>query len=89
MATHSRILTWRIPMDRGAWQVTVHGVTESPTQLSNQVQHSTATPTCNQGSEPLISACGSLFSEMGTTQKCKLWVLTPDLLNQTLWGEAQ
>ena len=29
MATHSSILVWRIPMDRGAWQVTVHGVTES------------------------------------------------------------
>ena len=29
MATHSSILAWRIPMDRGAWQTTVHGVTES------------------------------------------------------------
>ena len=29
MATYSSILAWRIPMDRGAWQVTVHGVTES------------------------------------------------------------
>ena len=27
MATCSSILTWRIPMDRGAWQATVHGVT--------------------------------------------------------------
>ena len=27
MATHSSILAWRIPMDRGAWQATVHGVT--------------------------------------------------------------
>ena len=25
MATHSSILAWRIPMDRGAWQVIVHG----------------------------------------------------------------
>ena len=25
MATHSSILAWRIPMDRGAWQATVHG----------------------------------------------------------------
>ena len=25
MATHSNILAWRIPMDRGAWWVTVHG----------------------------------------------------------------
>ena len=31
MATHSSILAWRIPMDRGAWQATVHGVTESDT----------------------------------------------------------
>ena len=35
-ATHSSILAWRIPMDRGAWQVTVHEVAESDTteQLS-------------------------------------------------------
>ena len=31
MATHSGILAWRIPMDRGAWRATVHGVTESDT----------------------------------------------------------
>jgi len=31
MATHSSILAWRIPMDRGAWQATVHGVIESDT----------------------------------------------------------
>ena len=30
-ATHSSILAWRIPMDRGAWQATVHGVRESYT----------------------------------------------------------
>ena len=35
MATHSSILSWRIPMDRGAWQATVHGVAKSRTQLSN------------------------------------------------------
>ena len=28
MATHSSIPAWRIPMDRGAWQATVHGVCE-------------------------------------------------------------
>ena len=26
MATHFSSLTWRIPMDRRAWQATVHGV---------------------------------------------------------------
>ena len=30
-ATHSSILAWRISMDRGAWQVTDHGVAESDT----------------------------------------------------------
>ena len=29
MATHSSILVWRIAMDRGTWQDTAHGVTES------------------------------------------------------------
>ena len=29
MATHSSILSWRIPMDRGAWRAIVHGVTKS------------------------------------------------------------
>ena len=29
MATHSSILAWRTPMDRGAWRVTVHGAAES------------------------------------------------------------
>ena len=28
MATHSSILAWRIPMDRGAWQAAVHGVAQ-------------------------------------------------------------
>ena len=35
MATHSNVLAWRIPLDRGAWQATVHGVARSRTQLSD------------------------------------------------------
>ena len=38
MATHSGILPWRIPMDRGAWRTTVYGVTKSWTRLSNSAQ---------------------------------------------------
>ena len=29
--TDSSILAWRIPMDRGAWQATVYGVTKGQT----------------------------------------------------------
>ena len=34
-ATHSSVLAWRIPMDRGAWGATVHEVTQRLTQLSD------------------------------------------------------
>ena len=42
MATHSSILAWRIPMDRGVWSVTVFGITKSQIQLSYEAQHNTA-----------------------------------------------
>ena len=35
MATHSSILAWRIPTDRGAWWATVHGVAKSWAILSD------------------------------------------------------
>ena len=35
MATHYSILAWRIPTDRGAWQGTIHRVTNSLIRLSN------------------------------------------------------
>ena len=31
MATHSSILAWKNPMDRGALQATVHGIAKSQT----------------------------------------------------------
>ena len=31
MATHSSMLAWRIPIDRGAWRATIHGVAKSQT----------------------------------------------------------
>ena len=35
MATHSSILAWRIPMDRGAWWAAVRAVLKSWTRLSD------------------------------------------------------
>ena len=39
MATHFSILAWRIPMDRGAWWATIHGIAKSWTRLSDSAQH--------------------------------------------------
>ena len=36
METHSSILAWRIPMDRGAWWATVHEVEKKQTRLSDK-----------------------------------------------------
>ena len=35
VASHSSILAWRIPMNRGAWWAAVHGVVKSQTRLSD------------------------------------------------------
>ena len=35
MATHSSILAWKNPMDRGASWAAIHGVARSRTRLSN------------------------------------------------------
>ena len=37
--THSSIHAWRVPMDREAWQATVHGVTKSWTRLKRLSTH--------------------------------------------------
>ena len=39
MATHCSILAWRIPMDRGAWQVTVHSIAKNLTQWKRLGTH--------------------------------------------------
>ena len=37
MATHSSILAWRIPMDRGAWQAEVPGVGCKGSDMTEQL----------------------------------------------------
>ena len=35
MASHSSILAWKNPTDRGAWWTTVHRIANSQTRLNN------------------------------------------------------
>ena len=39
LETHSSILAWRIPMNRGAQQGKVHGITQSQTRLKQLSMH--------------------------------------------------
>ena len=41
MTTHSRILAWRILMDRGAWRAMVQRVAKSQTQQKQLNMHKT------------------------------------------------
>ena len=56
-ATHSSILAWRMPMNRGAWRVIVHGVTKSWTWLSDSAQSST-------GPWKLITSDNGIFKKL-------------------------
>ena len=73
MATHSSILEWRIPMDRGVWEATVHGVTKSGTQLSDFHFHFTPVltrysilQTCENGSDAGWSLTHSQKGDIST-----------------------
>ena len=48
MATHSSILVWRFPMDRGARRTAVHSVTELDTTEVTEYAHT------NQGNIPSL-----------------------------------
>ena len=49
METHSSILTWKNPMDRGAWLAAVHGVTKGRTRLSDFFQCSCLETSMDRG----------------------------------------
>ena len=67
MATHSSILVWRIPMDRGAWWVTVHGVTKSQTRLSDSAHRGAYTHTRARGAVEHVKAW-SLAQRVGVIE---------------------
>ena len=73
METHSGVLAWRIPMDRGSWRSTVHGVTKGWTCLSDYAQHTQsmeeATHRRGTGSQ-IMEAVWGFGKEFGFNSKC-------------------
>ena len=59
MATHSSIPAWRIPVDRGAWWATVHGVGKGWTLLKRL---STAHIKNREATEIFCIAQGTIFN---------------------------
>ena len=57
MATHSRILAWRIPMDRGAWQALVHGVIGLDTPEATEPGTHCFTRPTHFSSRSIVSPC--------------------------------
>ena len=64
MATHSSILAWRTPLDRGAWRATVHGVSESDMteRLSTAVPYMSALLSQWVPPSASLTVSASLFS---------------------------
>ena len=76
LATHSRILVWRTPMDRGAWQVTGHRVAESQTWLRQLSKH--GLPLLVQWFLSVLSFRGPGFNP---------WLGTEDPTSCTVWSK--
>ena len=74
MATHSSILAWRIPMDRGAWRTAVQGVTKSQTRLTTE-RLSTAQQNFWFLEEPPTKEEGTTFLRLTTAPNTVISIL--------------
>ena len=78
MATHTSILSWRIPIDRAAWWDTVHGVVRARSDLATKpALISVTTTTREHGSSlhTLTSISSSMESVWYLWNVCKNWTL--------------
>ena len=75
MATHSSILAWRIPMDRGGWQAAVHGVakchvTEHVRAHTHTHTHTRAHTRAHTSTGRMTNAVNHLFIHLLTIVIC-------------------
>ena len=94
MATHSSILAWRIPMDRGAWQATVRGVAKSCPEWLNSSKDNPFWVTLGKirpgGPFRLYlqlpcGPCASSFSAAAGTPVMGLWARTCTPVGWAAW----
>ena len=70
MVTHSSILAWRIPMDRGTWLATVHGVQRVGHDWAWATKHAHTTSLKSQGDTSLPELNGSHSNFRGEAWVC-------------------
>ena len=79
MATHSSILAWRIPMDRGAWQAIVHRVAKLDTsEWWSTAQHMHACTYKLKSRDITLATKIYVFNAMVypvAMYRCKSWVI--------------
>ena len=72
--THSSILAWRIPLDRGAWQATVHGVTKSRTRLSNKHKLNLDSNVTSNVKQNCVYVCKH-WMHFWHNKNCVIWIM--------------
>ena len=78
MATHSSILAWRIPMDRGAWWAAVHRVSELDTTERLSAAHRAG---MGLGQRGLLSYTLPTAALLGSERRKNLWVYQVTMKN--------
>ena len=90
MATHSSILAWRIPMDRGTWPATVHGLQRVGINLVTEHQKIVMLPGSASGKESAYQCRRCKRREfnpwVGKVPWKRAWQPTPVFLSEESCG---
>ena len=86
MATHSSILTWRIPMDKRAWQATVLGVSESDSTEQLSMTHYFQRDSGHFWKKCCITLHDNYFAEENISLKCMCYnIASHSAFSYNIW----
>ena len=83
MVTHFSILAWRIPLNRRAWQATVHGVADSDMKEWQSTAHGRFPPSRQREALPVFAA--QAFSYWGWCCPCKKYTVQCQVAHRFDW----